>query len=154
MRTRYHDHGMMTDEVHLVVEHEVQPVDRRLAHVEDDLKSLDVSIDHHLRDNTYTATLLLRVPGAELVAKGNGRRREIALRDAFADLADTLEDYLAKLRGESGMRREEKFHRDKAALTAEIIDGAQGWPTEPPRSDAEAESWAKPPVPTGHHPPD
>jgi hypothetical protein len=137
----------MTDEVHRVVEHEVKLLDHRLADIEDDLKSLDVSIEHHLRDDTFTAKLVLWVPSGELVTRGDGPRRETAIRDAFADLSDELDVYLAKLRGEPDMRREEKFHRDKAELAREIIDAGQGWPSEPPHSEAEATSWTAP------HPP-
>jgi hypothetical protein len=152
MRTRIHDHGQVTDEVRRVVEHEVQILDHRLADIEDDLKLLDVNIEHHLRDDTHTAKLVLWVPSTEIVATGNGPRREAAIRDAFADLSDELDVYLAKLRGEPSMRREGKFHRDKADLAREIIDAEQDWPSEPPHSDDEAASWAMPQSPAGQRP--
>lgn len=151
MRTRFHNHDQVSDAVHTVATREMQVLDQRLADVQEDLKSLDISIRRHLRDNTYTAKLILWVPSAEIVASGTGPRQETALRDAFVDLVDEVDIYLAKLRGEPAMRREAKFHRDKAELAREATDAGQGWPPEPPKSELEAESWVAlqpPPTPS------
>jgi hypothetical protein len=130
----------MTGEVHRVAERRIKQLDHRLVEIQDDLKFLDISIRQHLRDNTWTAKLVLWVPSAELAATGEGSRRETALNDAFDDLLDEVAVYLAKLRGVPSMRREEKFHRDKAELAREAIDAGQGWPPEPPSSEDEAAS--------------
>lgn len=147
MRTRYLNHDQMSDAVNRVAVHEIQRLDQRLADLADDLTSLDISLQHHLRDDTDTARLMLRVPGTEIVASGTGPHRETALRDAFADLIDEVEVYVAKLRSEPAMRREAKFHRDKAELARDAIDSGQDWPSEPPLSAQEATTWVAP------HPP-
>jgi ribosome-associated translation inhibitor RaiA len=141
MRIRYHDHGQLTEAVYRAVEEEARRLDQHFADVAEDLVLLDVTVEHHLRDDTYTAKVVLRVPRHELAAAGNGPRRETAVHDAFNDLRDEVDVYLAKLRGEPAVRRESKFHRDKAALAAEAIEATQDWPSEPPHSDDEAVEW-------------
>lgn len=148
MRIRYRNTEATSDPIRKVVEREASKLDSRLAHVEDDLRMLSVSMEHHMRDDSRTASLRLSLPGQELVAAGRGPRDDTALRDAFADLQDRLDTYLAKLRGEPAKRREGKFHRDKAELTTEVVDAGQGWPPEPPVTADEAEAWGKPPADT------
>jgi ribosome-associated translation inhibitor RaiA len=143
MQIQYRGKTAASDAARRVVERETGLLDQRLRHVANDLKTLAVTMEHHLRDDSLTATLLLRVPGQQLVSTGHGPRDDTALRDAFADLRDQLDRYLAKLRGEPSKRREGKFHRDKAELTSESVDAVQGWPPEPPASEDEAADWGQ-----------
>jgi hypothetical protein len=110
MQVRYHDHGQITDEVRAVVEYELRVLEQRLADIADDLKLLTVTVEHHLRDDSYTSHLVLEVPNRAIAARGDGRARGVALRDAFGDLLDEVDEYLAKLRNEPGERLEGKFH--------------------------------------------
>jgi hypothetical protein len=141
VKTRYHDHDQITDEVHRVAERRIKHLDHRLADIQEDLKFLDISMRHHQRDDTHTAKLVLWVPSAELAATGEGMRAKTALNDAFDDLLDEVEVYLAKLHGVPAVRREEKFHRDKAEMARAAIDAGQGWPPEPPSEEGEAASF-------------
>ena len=108
MRYRYHDHGLITDAVHDSVEHESALLDRRLEDFAEDLKLLDVTLIHHQRSDTYTARLVLCLPDRELPADGDGPAPAVALRVAFDDLNDRLDEYLAKLRGEPAIRDEQR----------------------------------------------
>jgi hypothetical protein len=121
MQVRYHDHGQITDEVHRVVGHELRVVERRLEDIAYDLKVLGVTVEHHPRDDTYTARLVLELPNRTLAAAGHGTRRGMAVRDAFRDLGDELDVYLAKLRGEPGERVEGKFHVSAQALHRDAL---------------------------------
>jgi ribosome-associated translation inhibitor RaiA len=116
MRIRYHGNGQITNGVRYATERAVESIDRRLARMNDDLKSLDVTVTHHERDNTYSARLVLRVPGHELPAAGHGMRRDAAVRDAFADLNDVLERYLTRLRREPAIRRASRAREMEPAL--------------------------------------
>lgn len=141
MRVRYRNQDNLSDAARQFVERETDKLSTRLPHVGDDLKLLNVSVEQHLRDGSHTANLRLSMPGRELAAAGHGARDDTALRDAFADLGDQLNRHLAKLRGEPAKRREGKFHRDTAALVAELADEAQGWPPEPPHTAEDAATW-------------
>ncbi|HET9015807.1 MAG TPA: hypothetical protein VFN57_09430 [Thermomicrobiaceae bacterium] len=108
MRYRFHDHGLITDGVRESVDHESAVIDRRLEDFADDLKLLDVTLVHHRRDDSYTARLVLCLPDREMPADGDGPAPTVALRAAFADLSDRLDEYLAKLRGEPAIRDEQR----------------------------------------------
>jgi hypothetical protein len=110
MQVRYHDHGQITDDVRHIVDRELRVLERRLADIAEDLKLLSVGIEHHLRDDTYSARLVLHILDRELAAGGRAAVRGAALRDAFVDLMDQLDEFLAKLRNEPGERVEGKFH--------------------------------------------
>jgi hypothetical protein len=105
MNVRYHVDGHLSAAVREVVEREMRYLDARLATFDDDLKSLDVTVRHQLRDDTYSAKLVLRLPGRTIAVTGGGPWRPAAIRDAFDDLRDRLDEHLAKLRGEPAMRR-------------------------------------------------
>uniref|UniRef100_A0A7C5VXC3 Ribosome-associated translation inhibitor RaiA n=1 Tax=Thermomicrobium roseum TaxID=500 RepID=A0A7C5VXC3_THERO len=105
MRIRYHDLGVSQDKVNHVVEREIRILEKKLADLEDDLKLLDITLEHQQRSNTYVARLLLKIPGPDIAAKGEGQNPAQALRDAFADLYDELERQLAKIRNEPFIRR-------------------------------------------------
>jgi ribosome-associated translation inhibitor RaiA len=105
MKVRYHVDGHLSATVQEVVEREVRFLDARLATFEDDLKSLDVTVRHQPRDDTFVAKLVLRLPSRTIAVTGSGPWRPAALRDAFDDLRDRLEEHLAKLRGEPAQRR-------------------------------------------------
>ncbi len=143
MNVRYHDHGTITDAGRRVVEREAAILDRRLADIQEDLRILDVTIDEHVRDGTFTAKLNLHVLDQSIRVTGNGPRDDSALRVAFGRLDDGLGRYLAKLRGEPAHRREGKFHRDKAEVAREGIDAAQDWPPQGPATDVEAAEWGR-----------
>lgn len=108
MRIRYHAQGLITDSVRRVVDHEVVRVDQRLEDVAEDLKLLDVSIEHHQRSDTYTAKLVLCLPDREMPATGDGDSPPMAIRAAFDDMEDRLDEYLAKLRDEPAIRDEQR----------------------------------------------
>jgi ribosome-associated translation inhibitor RaiA len=105
MNVRYHVDGHLSAAVREVVEREMRYLDARLATFEDDLKSLDVTVRHQPRDDTYAAKLILRLPSRTIAVSGGGRWRPAALRAAFDDLRDRLDEHLAKLHGEPAMRR-------------------------------------------------
>ncbi|MCS7050099.1 MAG: HPF/RaiA family ribosome-associated protein [Thermomicrobium sp.] len=105
MRIRYHDLGVSQDKVNHIVEREMRILERKLADLEDDLKMLDITIEHLQRSDTYVARLHLRLPGPDIAAKGEGQNPAQALRDAFSDLYDALERQLAKIRNEAFIRR-------------------------------------------------
>jgi ribosome-associated translation inhibitor RaiA len=105
MRIRYHDLGVSQDKVNHIVEREIRILEKKLADLEDDLKLLDITIEHLQRSDTYVAKLHLRIPGPDIVAKGEGQNPAQALRDAFDDLYDELDRQLAKWRNEPFIRR-------------------------------------------------
>jgi hypothetical protein len=112
MNVRYHVDGHLPAGVREVVEREVRFLDTRLATFADDLKSLDVTVHYQPRDDTYTSKLVLRLPSRTIVVDGSGPWRPAALRDAFDDLRDRLDEHLAKLRGEPAIRRAGRFEHD------------------------------------------
>jgi len=105
MRVRYHDLGVDREKVEHLLERELRVIERQLEDIDDDLKALDVTIEHFQRSDTYEARLRLSVPDRELAARGEGVNPLHALRDAFAELREELERYLAKMRGEDFKRR-------------------------------------------------
>lgn len=145
MKVRYHDGGQLSRDARMVLEQRVRSLDRRLSHVPEDLKFLDITIERHLRDQSHTAKLVLRVPNHEIAAAGDGDTQGRALRDAFDDLLDKTEHYRAKISNLPAIRREEKFHVEKAAMAREALDQSQGWPPEPPHSEQDLDSWGVPP---------
>jgi hypothetical protein len=145
MNVRYHDGQQLNNDAKSVLEQRVRSLDRRLSRVAEDLKFLDVTIEQHLRDQSYTAKLVLRVPNHEMAAAGDGTTQSMALRDAFDDLLDEVGRYRAKIGNLPAIRREEKFHIEKATMAREALDAAQGWPPEPPESEDDLASWGVPP---------
>ncbi len=105
MRIRYHDLGVSLDKVNHIVEREMRILEKKLADLDDDLKLLDITLEHMQRSDTYIARLHLRIPGPDIAARGEGQNPAQALRDAFADLYDELERQLAKIRNEPFIRR-------------------------------------------------
>jgi ribosome-associated translation inhibitor RaiA len=103
-----HDHGLIDDEVERIVERKASRLDRRLEHVDPELKLLDVGLDHHLRTETIDAKLILNVLDRQLVAHGRAEKSEQALREAFDNLEDKLEEFLARLRREPEIREAER----------------------------------------------
>ena len=107
MQIRYHD--LAVTGVQDVVEHEVETVERRLEDVADDLKLLDVTVEHYERSDTYTARLVLQIPNRTIAARRDGgKTASEAVRKAFDDLRDQLDEHLAKLRGEKQIRDEQR----------------------------------------------
>jgi len=105
MNVRYHVDGHLSASVREVVERESRYLDTRLANFAEDLKSLDVTVRHRTRDDTFVAKLVLRLPSRTIAVTGTSQWRPAALRDAFDDLRDRLDEHLAKLRGEPALRR-------------------------------------------------
>jgi hypothetical protein len=123
--------GNGSERVRQLVERELRVLESRLANVQDDLKELDVTVRQRQRDASWSARIVLRVPGKEIAVSGVGPSRPAALRDAFPHLRDRLDEHLAKLRGEPAIRREGKFHRDKAALAREVVVADRPLPVVP-----------------------
>ena len=122
MNVRYHVDGHLSAGVREVVEREMRVLDARLANFEDDLKSLDVTVHHQARDDTYTSRLVLRLPSRTIVVDGSGPWRPAALRDAFDDLRDRLDEHLAKLRGEPSIRRAGKLDRGMVWPSDKVVE--------------------------------
>jgi hypothetical protein len=141
MNTRFHGDGTATVRVTRVVDRAARRLDTQLASFADDLTLLDVSTERHRRDGSFTARVVLSLPDAKIPASGGGLRREVAVREAFDDLFDRVEVYLARLRDEPSIRRESKRHRDKAELAARAVAAATGWPSDPPATADEAATW-------------
>jgi hypothetical protein len=141
MNTRFHGEGTATTQVTRVVERAARRLETRLESFAEDLRYLDVTTEHHLRDDSFTARVVLSLPDDKIAATGHGPRGDVAVRDAFDDLFDRVESYLARLRGEPEIRREGKRHRDKADLAAQATATAEGWPLTPPVSEDEAATW-------------
>lgn len=108
MRFRYHSHTHIANAVRETIDTEAKLLDERLAQVQDELKLLDVNFEHHLRTDTYTAKLILHVLGEALVAHSTAERQTTAVRQAFDDLYDQLDAFLAKLKHEPEIRDERR----------------------------------------------
>jgi ribosome-associated translation inhibitor RaiA len=108
MRYRYHDHGNINDPLREVVEHRSRMLDKRLQHIEDELKLLDIHVEHHLRSDTYTVALNLHVLDRQIPVTNQAKTIPEAARGAFDDLLDKLDAFLAKLRGEPEIRDERR----------------------------------------------
>lgn len=108
MRLRYYGADATQDSVQRITERETKVLDRRLAKIADDLKLLDITLDHHTRDDNYTAKLVLRILERNIAASNTGTTREMALRGAFDDLNDQLDKFMAKLRSEPAIRNEQR----------------------------------------------
>jgi ribosome-associated translation inhibitor RaiA len=108
MRYRFHDHGNINEPLRRVVEQKSRLLDKHLQHVQDDLKLLDVTVDHHLRSDTYTTRLVLRVLDREIAAANQAKTIPQSARGAFDDLFDQLDEFLAKLRREPEIRDERR----------------------------------------------
>ena len=108
MRFRYHNGDHISDKVRETVEKESKLLDERLAHVEEDLTLLDVTFEHHLRSDTYTAKLVLHVLDRSIAATGTWDKQTTAVRRAFDDLYDQLDEFIAKLKDEPEIRDEQR----------------------------------------------
>lgn len=108
MQYRYHDHGNIRQPLVDVVEEKSQLLEKQLANIEDDLKSLDITAEHHMRSDSYTTKLRLTVLNQQLVASNHAKELPESARGAFDDLFDQLEVFLAKLRKEPDIRKERR----------------------------------------------
>ncbi len=108
MRFRFHSHTHVANEVRDLIESEAATLDKRLAHVEEDLKLLDISFDHHVRDDSYTARLVLHVMSQSLPASATASRQSTAARSAFDELYKQLDVFIAKLKHEPEIRDEQR----------------------------------------------
>jgi ribosome-associated translation inhibitor RaiA len=108
MRFRYHSRTHIANAVRETVDRDSKLLDERLAHVEDDLKLLDISFDYHLRSDTYTAKLVLHVLDRTLAASATAERQTIAIRQAFEELYRQLDEFIAKLKHEPEIRDEQR----------------------------------------------
>jgi ribosome-associated translation inhibitor RaiA len=108
MRIRFHDHGNIRRPLREVVEEKTRLIEERLQNIEDDLKSLDVTVEHHMRSDSYTTRLLLQARGDKLYATNHAKELGESARGAFDDIYDQLDVYLAKLRREPDIRDERR----------------------------------------------
>ncbi len=108
MQYRYHDHGNIRRPLVEVVEEKSVLLEKRLKNIEDDLKSLDITVEHHMRSDSYTTKLRLTVLNQQLVATNHGKELPESARGAFDDLFDQLEAFLAKLRKQPEIRDERR----------------------------------------------
>lgn len=108
MNFRYHSRTHIANAAREAVESHAKLLDERLAHLEEDLKALDITFDYHLRSDTYTAKLVLHVLNRSIVASATAERQAMAIRQAFDDLYDELDEFLAKLKHEPEIRDEQR----------------------------------------------
>jgi ribosome-associated translation inhibitor RaiA len=108
MLYRYHDHGNIRRPLIEVVEDKSRLLERMLETIEDDLKSLDITAEHHMRSDSYTTKLRLTVLNRRLIASNHAKELPESARGAFDDLFDQLEAFLAKLRKEPDIRNERR----------------------------------------------
>jgi len=108
MRFRFHSRTHVANEVRDLIEQEAVTLDKRLAHVDEDLKLLDISFEHHVRDDSYTARLVLHVMGQTLPASATASRQGMAARHAFEELYKQLDAFIAKLKHEPDIRDEQR----------------------------------------------
>jgi hypothetical protein len=108
MRYRFHGHETAREPLHEVVGKKSRLLDRRLNHIPNDLRMLDVKVEHHLRSDTYTTKLILYVFDQQLVAAHWAKTIPESARGAFDDLYDQLDEFLAKLRREPEIRDEQR----------------------------------------------
>lgn len=99
---------------------EVARLERRLRHFAPDALHLFLDVERHARREEYRANIRLDILGVALPVKRNkGPSLHALLKEAFADVEDQLERYLAKL------RREYLHERKRASLRTEEIDAAE-----------------------------
>ena len=108
MRLRFHSRTHVANEVRDLIETEAATLDKRLTHVDEDLKLLDISFEHHVRDDSYTARLVLHVMGQTLPASATASRQGMAARSAFDELYKQIDVFIAKLKHEPEIRDEQR----------------------------------------------
>jgi len=108
MRFRFHSRTHVANEVRDLIELEAVTLDKRLVHVDEDLKLLDISFEHHVRDDSYTAHLVLHVMSQTLAASSTASRQGMAARSAFDELDKQLDAFIAKLKREPEIRDEQR----------------------------------------------
>ncbi len=94
-----------------LVEREAELLDRHFATAAEDLKLLDVALHYHDKTGSYRARLVFHGPGRQVAADGHAEELDMAIRRAFDDLYDAVDEYLAKLRREPDIRREQRSQR-------------------------------------------
>lgn len=124
MQYRFHGNAADVEAAQELVRRKAQLLDRRFADVDDDLKTLDVSLHYHDKTNSYRARLLFRGPTQQIAADGHGDTLGYAIRRAFHDLYDKVEQYLADLRYEPEIRRaQHEAQAEREAWLRELKKG-------------------------------
>lgn len=113
MQFRYHGNAIHVESSHDIVEREAQRIDRRFANVDEDLKRLDVDLQYHEKTDSYRAKLIFHAPDRQLAADGHATKLGMAIRAAFDDLDDKVDEYLARMRHEPQIHREQIARRTK-----------------------------------------
>lgn len=111
MQFRMHDHGTITEDVQRLIERKSRLLQRRLIHVHDGLKSLDVAFARRRRDSAYIAKLVLTIPDHVLAVRGDGPTLPSALDAAFDALGDRLDETMAKVGRVPLIRRQQLAYR-------------------------------------------
>jgi len=111
MQFRMHDHGTITEDVQRLIERKSRLLQRRLTHVDDGLKSLDVAFARRRRDSAYIAKLVLSIPDHVLAVRGDGPTLPSALDAAFDALGDRLDETMAKMTRVPLIRRQQLAYR-------------------------------------------
>lgn len=141
MNIRFHERGQMTNATLRVVDREVEIVNERLSNIARGEKHLSVTVEQSPRDDSHTATLVLRIPRQQFAVRGTGTTQDSAMRDAFDTLLDRIERYRAYLTREPEIRRARKLRVTRMVLAQDAIERAQDAPPEPPPIDDEFASW-------------
>ncbi len=117
MQFRFHGNASYVANAREIVEGEAERLDRRFATVDEDLKRLDVDLQFHEKTDSYRAKLVFHAPDRQLAADGHASRLDTAIRRAFDDLDDKVDEYLARV------RHEPQIHREQIARRAEEEGG-------------------------------
>jgi ribosome-associated translation inhibitor RaiA len=112
MTFRFHGNATDVEGAHEIVEREAERVDRHFADVDEDLKLLDVGLHYHEKTDSYQVKLVFHAPDRQLAADGHATKLGMAIRRAFDDLYDRVDEYLAKVRSEPEIRREQIAQRE------------------------------------------
>jgi hypothetical protein len=111
MQFRMHGQVTITEDVQLLIKHKSRLIQRRLIHVRDDLKALDVAFARRHRDGAFIAKLVLTIPDRILAVRGDGPTLPSALDEAFDALGDRLDENLARLGRVPLIRRQQLAYR-------------------------------------------
>ena len=105
VRFRWHGELARRESTQALVQREAAFLDRRFATTDEELKTLDVELEPLARVDRVRAKLVFHAPGRVIVASAEADRAPMAVRLAFDDLYDQIDQYIARLRNEPAIRR-------------------------------------------------
>ncbi len=111
MQVRLHGDAINVANAYEIVEREAERLDRRFTTVDEVLKRLDVDLQFHEKTDSYRAKLVFHAPDRQLAADGHTLMLDTVIRRAFDDLDDKVDEYLARVRHEPQIHREQIARR-------------------------------------------